>query len=113
MNRIPFLDSYYSRTDHLVRLVSSIRKDVEPVDIILAQGVSSVCLGSLLSLELQIPFGILRITSKGYGTNKGSEGCLVSSDDRVLFISSCQKDTTSLPDVLSDANIVHTLFLDV
>ena len=113
LNRIPYLTHYYRRTDQLVRLVSSIRNDVEPVDVILAQGVPSVCLASLLSLELEIPFGILRLTSKGYGTNKVSEGCLVSSGDRVLFISSCQKQEISKPVALSDANIVQTLYLDV
>ena len=113
LNRIPYISNYYKRTDQLVGLVSSIRKDVEPVDVILAQGVPSVCLASLLSLELEIPFGILRLTSKGYGTNKVSEGCLFSSGDRVLFISSCQRHEMSKPVSLPDANIVQTLYLDV
>lgn len=55
---------------------------------VISLGVKAVTVGTLLSLELNCPHGLIRIKAKGYGTNKLLEGWKPSEGDDIIFITS-------------------------
>ena len=60
---------------------------------VISLGVKAVSVGTLLSLELNCPHGLIRKKTKGYGTNKLLEGWKPSEGDDIIFITSLDDET--------------------